>query len=37
MLRTIRLTHFKCFEQLDLDCARITLLCGPETGWGRAA
>ena len=28
MLRTIRLTHFKCFERLDLDCGPINLLCG---------
>ena len=28
MLRAIRLTHFKCFERLDLDCTPINLLCG---------
>ena len=28
MLSSIRLTHFKCFEQLDLKCAAINLLCG---------
>ncbi|MDE2929982.1 MAG: DUF3696 domain-containing protein [Chloroflexota bacterium] len=28
MLRSIRLTNFKCFEQLDLDCTMINLLCG---------
>lgn len=28
MLRSIRLNHFKCFEQLDLKCAPINLLCG---------
>ena len=28
MLRKIKLTHFKCFEQLDLDCKPLNLLCG---------
>ena len=28
MLRTIKLTHFKCFEQLNLNCAPLNLLCG---------
>lgn len=28
MLRNIQLTNFKCFEQLDLDCKPINLLCG---------
>ena len=28
MLRKIELTHFKCFEKLDLDCAPLNLLCG---------
>lgn len=28
MLRTVTLTHFKCFQQLDLDCAPLNLLCG---------
>ena len=28
MLRNIKLIHFKCFEQLDLDCKPLTLLCG---------
>ncbi len=28
MLRNIKLTNFKCFEQLDLDCAPLNLLCG---------
>lgn len=28
MLRNIKLTHFKCFEQLDLDCTSLNLLCG---------
>ena len=28
MLLNINLTHFKCFEQLDLNCAQLNLLCG---------
>lgn len=28
MLRTIQLANFKCFEQLSLSCAPLTLLCG---------
>ena len=28
MLNSIKLTNFKCFEQLDLRCAPLTLLCG---------
>ncbi len=28
MLRNIKLTNFKCFEWLSLDCAPINLLCG---------
>ena len=28
MLTKISLTHFKCFERLDLDCSPLTLLCG---------
>ena len=28
MLRNIKLTHFKCFEQLALDCTSLNLLCG---------
>ena len=28
MLRNIKLTHFKCFEHLDLDCTSLNLLCG---------
>ena len=28
MLRYIKLTNFKCFEQLDMPCAPLTLLCG---------
>ena len=28
MLRNIALTHFKCFEKLNLDCAPLNLLCG---------
>ena len=28
MLRNIKLTHFKCFEELSLDCAPLNLLCG---------
>ena len=28
MLRNIKLTHFKCFEQLDLKCTSLNLLCG---------
>ena len=28
MLRNIKLMHFKCFEQLDLDCKQLNLLCG---------
>ena len=28
MLSWIRLTHFKCFENLELDCKRLNLLCG---------
>ena len=28
MLARISLTHFKCFQQLDLPCAPLTLLCG---------
>ena len=28
MLREIRLTNFKCFEALNLNCAPLTLLCG---------
>lgn len=28
MLREIRLTNFKCFEALSLNCAPLTLLCG---------
>ena len=27
-LSCIKLTHFKCFEQLDLTCKRLNLLCG---------
>ncbi len=28
MLTKISLTHFKCFERLELDCSPLTLLCG---------
>ena len=28
MLRNIKLMHFKCFEQLDLNCRQLNLLCG---------
>lgn len=28
MLRKVKLTNFKCFEQLDLHCTPINLLCG---------
>ena len=28
MLRNIKLTHFKCFENLELDCTPLNLLCG---------
>ena len=28
MLRKIKLANFKCFEQVDLDCAPFNLLCG---------
>ena len=28
MIRKIKLSNFKCFQSLDLDCAPITLLCG---------
>lgn len=28
MLRKIKLMHFKCFEQLDLGCKPLNLLCG---------
>ena len=28
MLRNIKLMHFKCFEQLELDCKQFNLLCG---------
>lgn len=28
MLSNIKLTHFKCFEHLDIDCASLNLLCG---------
>ena len=28
MLQRIRLTNFKCFEELDLPCSTLTLLCG---------
>ncbi len=28
MLRNIKLTNFKCFEHLDLDCTPLNLLCG---------
>lgn len=28
MLRNIKLVHFKCFEQLDLNCTSLNLLCG---------
>ena len=28
MLKTIKLTNFKCFERLELACAPLTLLCG---------
>ena len=28
MLQNIQLTNFKCFEQLDLDCKPLNLLCG---------
>ena len=28
MLRNIKLIHFKCFEQLDLNCKQLNLLCG---------
>ncbi len=28
MIRKIRLSNFKCFENLDLNCAPLTLLCG---------
>ena len=28
MLRSIKLSNFKCFESLDLPCAPLTLLCG---------
>ena len=28
MLRNIKLMHFKCFEQLELNCKQLNLLCG---------
>ena len=28
MLRNIKLTNFKCFEELDLACTSLNLLCG---------
>ena len=28
MLRNIKLIHFKCFEQLELNCKQLNLLCG---------
>ena len=28
MLRKIKLTNFKCFERLELNCSPLTLLCG---------
>ena len=28
MLRKIKLKNFKCFEQLDLECRPLNLLCG---------
>ena len=28
MLRKVKLTNFKCFEQLNLECAPLNLLCG---------
>ena len=28
MIRKIKLSNFKCFQSLDLDCAPLTLLCG---------
>ena len=28
MLSNIKLMHFKCFEQLDLNCKQLNLLCG---------
>ena len=28
MLKKINLANFKCFEQLDLDCTSLNLLCG---------
>ena len=28
MIRKIKLSNFKCFQNLDLDCAPLTLLCG---------
>ena len=28
MIRNIKLRNFKCFQNLDLDCAPLTLLCG---------
>ena len=28
MLKKIKLSNFKCFQNLDLDCAPLTLLCG---------
>ena len=28
MLRTIKLTHFKCFKELELNCKQLNLLCG---------
>ena len=30
MLRNIKLMHFKCFEQLELNCKQLNLLCGFE-------
>ena len=28
MIRKIKLSNFKCFQRLDLECAPLTLLCG---------
>ena len=28
MIRKIKLSNFKCFQNLDLDCVPLTLLCG---------
>ena len=36
MLSSVKLTNFKCFEQLDLPCAPLTLLCGMN-GMGKSS